>query len=1416
MEIPTISPIAIDLGAKYTGVLLPQYQAGEDVTETQISGLLVVNTDKMTWSQQPRRQKRHQMRGFKRRKMAKRLLWLILEHEFDLKRENLPGEAVSLINGLMNRRGFTYLSEEIDETCLQVPARAIAAISGGIFNEQDPLDEQLGRILADPAQARKVLHDDAFPRTKTECRKAIPEQFRDEKTEIVAAWEQIYNACTQVDKSENDGHRPRRDYLANIREEMKASETLTGILPESLPSEALARLMGHISNLQLRVLRKYFNDKKMAGRAYWHPERLHHFFFRWIKSWHAKRGTEERDRQRKILAMRDRSIMEVFTAQEPNLTIPPYEDQNNRRPPRCMSVRLDEAKLDRAAPDWRHWVRALRDSPLNRYLDEAVGGAPLDDPAFLQRLIERSVALDPYQLRLLASLDEPEQRQGKAGFTRLNAVLGADSNEFIDFVRNFFTETREARSGLWFERDNQLLSRCNRVPPQKRKLKPQLLESILGKELSKEAVTALEEEFWNAQQPRIERRTCRGWARVASEKQKEYGVHLKTAGEQQLARLEAGGKPDDRDLALLYKNALAAAQALGDYLRISPAEVSKFASPHSLAQIFNILEGDINGFNKTCAACTAENIWRMKPESVKDRLPNDLHNELPSRLKKAETAARAVRLSSDTTRPFDGQLAAIIDAVAREIAKAKHAQLQGIDGPVHIPLLIEMNQFTFTDELAETKRQRNTKAAKRARELAEKTEEGWQEKHDRIRAASKGVCPYTGAGLGDAGEIDHIVPRSLSRDTRQTVFNSEANLIYCSARGNHKKAANEYFLEDLDKRYLEVQFGTSDIQAIHRKIEQTISPYLHEGRQLRAFSELSEREQMAFRHALFDTKLRDSVIPMLEQRIKTRVNGTQAWLAKRIHHHLLDAVGETGPAIEVSAHHVSADDVQRQRKLIAAVDPRWEKHTPQPAASHVVDAASVFLHALDAEHTRPVLQTVSADSFSDESWRSRVVPSSILVRRLEPRPKYRRDDPASAPIFKDGIYAERFVPLIMNKDGLRAGYSLENSLPAENPEFVFEALVPWIRFRKAPLEDGKYETWHAEAAEQMLYFEIARQAAFDFLARPRREMSEPEQIAAALLESLRFTQQKVPLKKAMLDNQGRKLEAAGKVLNEKDFAITLKLPGKPVPRKTGVAGRIILPAIEDWRAIVEDPAVAPRLGGEAPDDEFWEAIYRHHFPREMSRKYHRKVRKTFSLPRIKSPSGGFRLRRETPDGNAWQLVESAGYSAVGFAKEEGTVDFKSPSPLPSLASSNSVTPLEELIPRRAAEIIYFDDWCEISLDENMKEQFQAIAYAPGSKDRFDVEFSITRNQFLRFIRPCLQIEQEDPYELPSEVKIAEKEIKASWVECFGEVLGTPRSDQPLILRLLRTGERITFQTKSSPSKKMRELYGNAYASPHHN
>ena len=103
-----ISPIAIDMGAKNTGVYLNHFVQGEDPTTSgNIAGkTIVIDSSSITWSQVSRTQKRHQVRNNKRRKLAKRLLKLILEKEYDV---NPDPKQSEYLNGLLNRRGYNRI-----------------------------------------------------------------------------------------------------------------------------------------------------------------------------------------------------------------------------------------------------------------------------------------------------------------------------------------------------------------------------------------------------------------------------------------------------------------------------------------------------------------------------------------------------------------------------------------------------------------------------------------------------------------------------------------------------------------------------------------------------------------------------------------------------------------------------------------------------------------------------------------------------------------------------------------------------------------------------------------------------------------------------------------------------------------------------------------------------------------------------------------------------------------------------------------------------------------------------------------------------------------------------------------------------------------------------------------------------------
>ena len=58
----------------------------------------------------------------------------------------------------------------------------------------------------------------------------------------------------------------------------------------------------------------------------------------------------------------------------PNWTIPPYQDQNNRHPPKCQSLILNPKYLDQEYPDWQNWLEKLKDiSETKKYLSDFEG-----------------------------------------------------------------------------------------------------------------------------------------------------------------------------------------------------------------------------------------------------------------------------------------------------------------------------------------------------------------------------------------------------------------------------------------------------------------------------------------------------------------------------------------------------------------------------------------------------------------------------------------------------------------------------------------------------------------------------------------------------------------------------------------------------------------------------------------------------------------------------------------------------------------------------------------------------------------------------------------------------------------------------------------------------------------------------------
>ena len=142
---------------------------------------------------------------------------------------------------------------------------------------------------------------------------------------------------------------------------------------ESLKCEDLTHLIGHISNFELKPLRKYFNDEKHKIGDYWNEVILTEKFKNWFKKeWRVnlekdkhkaknKRGDYQKLKKEweKWEEKNKGRVVNFWLKTDPFLTIPPYQDNNNRRPPKCQSLILNPEYLNEHYPDWEKWLEDL-------------------------------------------------------------------------------------------------------------------------------------------------------------------------------------------------------------------------------------------------------------------------------------------------------------------------------------------------------------------------------------------------------------------------------------------------------------------------------------------------------------------------------------------------------------------------------------------------------------------------------------------------------------------------------------------------------------------------------------------------------------------------------------------------------------------------------------------------------------------------------------------------------------------------------------------------------------------------------------------------------------------------------------------------------------------------------------------------
>jgi len=291
-----ISPISVDLGAKSTGVLFSHYSAGESITEGTNEGHVIQLSGNLQLSQKERTTRRHARRSIKRRKYAKRFFRMMAK-DLGLNLCIVMGPNQTLedfINGLFNRRGFTYLTEDDGEVLVE--------LEESHFDEIVDLIPSLSDENSLPEQIEAYVTKEDIQKLKDEIDRLLQDKGDSQEKLTVKSKKPLKELSEKVLaprlRALSDGHKPRFQYLDDIKNDIDTFLDEKKHLDNKISKEKLFNLIGNISNFQLRFLRKYFNSKDFSKGDQWILERFEKHCRRYLSRWTPSQINKEEEKKR--------------------------------------------------------------------------------------------------------------------------------------------------------------------------------------------------------------------------------------------------------------------------------------------------------------------------------------------------------------------------------------------------------------------------------------------------------------------------------------------------------------------------------------------------------------------------------------------------------------------------------------------------------------------------------------------------------------------------------------------------------------------------------------------------------------------------------------------------------------------------------------------------------------------------------------------------------------------------------------------------------------------------------------------------------------------------------------------------------------------------------------------------------------
>jgi hypothetical protein len=1372
------STVGIDLGSTSTGFFEMSWNEGAKDISTS-SAVIIADPVSKTWMQENRRIKRHQRRNIKRRKLAKRLLKTIIENEYSIEysKEIMPNRTFgNLINGLLNRRGFTFATEEIDPDLIEsldISVRAnLPPPLNDIFTPQSgSIEQSIRRLLSDEKLLKSLNSPLLSMHSKNDLKKSKELEHeiirlsnltgiegKDIKGKLIDTLWHFSELVNSANSAHLKGQRHRTRYFDEIRFDFTNNKKLQQFLTNrKINPNELLNIICHISNLQIGPLRRYFNSKTFKEKDQLDWERLHWLLNRWLTSWHPNGNETIRILRHDCLSnLKQLGVKAFLKTYDPAKTIPPFEDMNNRRPPKCQSLILNKASLE--AYPISKWIGLLL-KPLEQTHPSA--GASVrefnDDLRQLQTLIDLSSKLDAFNLRKIANAKNLDSKEGV--FLKTN--FGASANLFFDFIKKYFNEISEARTGVKTFNSKSVIRVCNSNPPHKKSVWQIHLSRILLSGIPKTKRPPMKDiELW-LKDEKIGNKLIRKHLEECSVFVKTVGNGLKPKLAQIQWKIDHNKtlETDEQQLRKIEERASDFAHEFSEHFNVERRLTESFSSIWSQAQIFEIVFKDQSGFSRTCKACSEDNSRRSEVFDLADDNRSGL----------------AVSLSAEPIRPFDGFVARIIDDIANETAKliigTQQTHIKDGDELI-LSIAIEENRFESQDGIVSLKKKQA--ASTRKSFNGTDPELYWLTKEERIINDGSKICPYSGKNISKNVQIDHIIPRWWSKQYMDAVFDSEINLVACTVEGNRDKGAELYSVKELHDNWCKKNFGTTDKRQL-AKIADAFFEKQFRGSAINDVSRLTSEERNLVRLCLFlDDEKRKEIIKSLGSRKAGVVNGTQAYFIKRLLGRLRIAFQkQPNLRLSISSSKISAELVSQTRRGFAATNKSFEKHTPQPIASHAIDAAITCY--LEIEQASTQKRPPGFESEEPAQIIGSLLNPGINIIEIARSPANKRRKLWGYSLFKDSHFGEKFVPILVQKDNsVLLGFSETNSLRVLGDTKAFLDMIrPWCR--------------HKISKTGFSSFSVDKQRVFQDL-----HSGKLDEIIWAIIRTLQYFQRRQDIISTFV-SQNKKAEIE-KVFNANNFAVKIQAIPKSYPFRFET-GSVSIPAKHIWEDLVKTKEFKSWFNKEKPNTSdqaflhFLRDVFLPNVSKEKQR--HSRVRQNFSLPMIDNPSGGFRHQRKTNEGHLVFQVKSSNFKGIGLKIDNNSI--KNEIVYHPVFSNTSLVPTDVSKPigNEYHQSVELGDWRQVKIEKFPGSIFMAIGEAtPRMLVRITGEIASLKRIGIPIDKNLLTISREI-----SGIKLN---------DAFSKTLGKPRGGKVWVVSI---GENCTIEyITESTSNDMKDLY----------